>query len=247
MIPPVIIDISDIIQANQLPQEEIDSLTSYVLDRIADEYMMRWNDIVNNNLHSTRSEYKKAMFVEYPDEKSVIIGLTPRQSKMALMIEDGADSFDQKEGFKKSPKAKNPGTNKWYLTIPFRWATAEAVAESSIFSGQMPKPIQQLVKVATKPITESDLPLSFQGKGSNPTSGYVHKYNVFHGLRRQDASSTTRENRGQYMTFRRVSENSDPGAFIHPGFKRHGFMEQALNEMQLDDVIDMSFKEFFNT
>lgn len=246
MIPPIIIDISDVVQANILTQEEAISLKNFVLDRITDEYMMRWNDIVNQNLHGTRSEYKKAMFVEYPDENSVVIGLTPRESQLALMIEDGSPSFDEKIGFKNSDKAKNKGTHKWYLTIPFRWATSEAVAESSVFANQMPKPIQQLVKVSTRPIVENDLPAEFKGLGSNPTSGYVHKYNVFHGLKRIDASSTTKEKRGQYMSFRRVSENSDPDAFIHPGFKAKRFMEQALNDINLDELVDISMKQFFN-
>lgn len=246
MFPPIIIDISDVVESNQLAQEQAEDLKRYVLDRITDEYMMKWNDLVNKGLHGTRQEYQKAMFVEYPDENSVIIGLTPRESKLALMIEDGWPSFDEKIGFKNSDKAKNKGTDKWYLTIPFRWATSEAVAESSVFSNQMPKPIQQLVKVATKPITEADIPVEFRGKGSNPTSGYEHKYNVFHGLKRVEASSTTNEKRGQYMSFRRVSENSDPGAFIHPGFKAKRFMEQALNDMDLSEVVDISMKQFFN-
>lgn len=246
MFPPIIVDISDVVEANMLTQDEANSLRGFVLDRIADEYMMKWNKLVDNGLHGTRSEYKRAMFVEYPDENSVVIGLTPRESQLAMMIEDGAPSFDEKEGFKKSEKAKNKGTDKWYLTIPFRWATSEAVAESAIFSNQMPKPIEQLVKVSTKPITEKDIPAEYRGLGSNPTSGYVHKYNVFHGLKRIDASSTTKEKRGQYMSFRRVSENSDPGAFIHPGFQAKKFMEQALNEMNLERIVDISMKHFFN-
>lgn len=246
MIPPITIDISDIIQANQLAQDEIDSLRRFILDRITDEYMMKWNDLINNNLHQTRSEYKKAMFVEYPDDNSVVIGLTPRESQLAMMIEDGYPSFDEKIGFKNSDKAKNKGTDKWYLTIPFRWATSEAVAESAIFSNKLPKPIQQLVKVATKPITEGDIPVEFRGKGSNPTSGYVHKYNVFHGLKRIESGSTEREKRGQYMSFRRVSNNSDPKSFIHPGFTPKRFMEQALNDMDLSNVVDISLKMFLN-
>lgn len=247
MFPPIIIDISDVVESNHLVQEQAEDLKRYVLDRITDEYMMRWNELVDNNLHGTRKEYQKAMFVEQPADGGVIIGLTPRESKMALMIEDGAPPFDEKEGFKRSSKAKNPGTNKWYLTVPFRWATSEAVAESAAFSNKMPDPIQKLVKVATKPLVESDLPQEYRGLGQNKTSGYVHKFNVYSGLRRKEVSSTVNETRGQYMTFRRVSENTDPAAFIHPGFSAKRFMEQALDSMELDKVVDISMKEFFNT
>ena len=86
------IDISDILIEFQNLASRSGELKEAILDRITDDFMHRWEGNVNNELHQTRSEYKKAMFVERPEEGIAIIGLTPRESQLALMIEDGASS-----------------------------------------------------------------------------------------------------------------------------------------------------------
>jgi hypothetical protein len=241
---PVSIDISETIEEFVLNEDEVKSLSNYILDSVVTEYVRNWESQIDQSLHSTRNEYKRGIFSETSDD-SVIIGLTPRQSPMAMMIEDGASPFDEKEGFKNSNKKKQ-GKNGWYLTVPFRWATSEAIGEASIFSNKMPKPIEKIVKVSSKPLTMEDIPGQFKKMGKNITSGYDHKFNIYEGLHRQEIGSGT-EKRGGYFSFRRVSENSDPGAWIHPGFEAYRLMDKALEDSDIGTVVDRAIDEFLKS
>ena len=247
---PISIDISDTVDEFILTPQEVQDLSKYVLDRVATEIMMRWEIEIDDSLKSTRQEYRKGMFTEAPDANSIILGLSPRQSPLAMMIEDGSAPFDEKEGFSRSDKRK-PSYRKgkptgWYLTIPFRFATAEAIGESTSFSDKMPKPIQDLVKKTEGPLKMSDLhtlPGKFSGLGKNVTSGYNHKNNIFEGLHRVEVGSGT-EKRGAYMNFRRVSDLSDPDAWMHPGFTALHLMEKAVEVADISNVVDNAVDEF---
>jgi len=246
MIAPIYIDLSETIDEFSLSKNEVDSLSKYVLSRVVEDFKSEWERLIGENLHQTKGEYMKAIFEEYPDDHSVILGLTPRESRLALMIEDGSSSFDMKEGFKSSDKAKNKGTNRWYLTIPFRMATSEAVAESAIFSQKMPKQIEKVVKKLDKPMGLADIPKEFRGLGSNPTTKYEHKFNIYEGLQRKDISSTNKEKRGGYFTFRRVSENSDADSWVHKGFEAKKLMDRAMNAIDIGNIVDKATDEFLN-
>ena len=243
MLAPIYIDLSGIIDEFILSPEETKSLSQYVLSNISDEYMRHWENNIDNSLKSTRSEYRQAIFTEQPDDYSMVFGMTPRQSKLAMMLEDGADSFDIKEGLKKSSKKKMKKDGGWYITVPFRHATAEALAESSTFSGQMPQEIEKLVKTVGRPLKLSDLPAGYKEKRISRV-GYQHKSAIYEGLQRQDISSTKNENRGGYFTFRRVSDKSEANSWIHPGFEPLKLMEKSLNELPVERIVDKSIDEF---
>lgn len=245
MLPPIIIDISDTVNAFYLSPEETASMSRYVTSRLADEYVRKWEHKIDNTLHQTRGEYKRAIFSEQIDDFNIAVGLTPRDSRLALMLEDGASEFDQKEGFKKSNKVKYTKEGKWYLTIPFRWATSQAIAESSTFSNKMPKPIEKLVKAQTTPLRFDQLPNRFKPLKSNQTSGYNHKFNIYEGIQRRQIGSGT-ENRGGYFSFRRVSEATDETAWIHPGFTALKLMEQTASDVDWFGVADIAIQEFLN-
>lgn len=247
---PINIDISETVNEFVLSEDEVKSLSAYLLDRVATEFTMRWEEQIDQNLKSTRGEYKKGIFQEQnTDDGSITIGLTPRQSPMALKIEDGSDPYDMKEGFansdKRKPSYRKNGTTGWYLTIPFRFATAEAIGESSVFSGNLPKPIQNIVKVAVEPLKFSQIPTQFQAMGQNMISGYKHKFNIYEGLQRVETGSGT-EKRGAYMNFRRVSDLSDAAAWIHPGFEAKRLMEAAIQQTDFPAVVDDAINEFLN-
>lgn len=245
MLPPIYIDISEVAEEFLMSDEEIQSLSRFILANVADKYVREWEKLVDDNLHSTRDEYKKGIFQEQPDDTSIVIGLTPRQSPMALMLEDGASSFDEKEGFAKSDKKRTKQDGGWYLTIPFRFATAEALGESAIFSNKMPKPIEKLVKTMKSPLKFEDLPPGFNKIGQNKTSEYKHKFNIYEGLQRIESGSG-QEKRGVYMTFRRVSDKSDPDSWIHPGFQALRLMEQASDKVDIGQLVDFSVDQFLS-
>lgn len=245
---PISIDISDTVEEFYLSKEETDSLRRYVLDRVMTDFTEKWQDEIKNNLHSTRQEYVKGIFQENTDDFNSVIGLTPRQSRLALMIEDGASEFDEKAGFEASSKKKMGKNGNWYITVPFRLATSGALGESEIFAGKMPKPIEQLAKKLApgESIKLDNIPKELQGLGKNDTSGYNHKFNIYEGLQRVESGSGANEKRGQYMSFRRVSENSDPASWIHPGFEARGLMDKALESTDVGNVVDEAIDEFLS-
>ena len=83
-------DISGIVNKFSLSKEDVRSLSNLILDRLVDEYMFNWENIVDSTLDSTRDEYKKGMYSDRPDDMNAFIGLTSTQSKLAMMIEAGA-------------------------------------------------------------------------------------------------------------------------------------------------------------
>lgn len=244
MLPPVIIDLSGVVNEFILDENETKSLSRYVLSNISDEYMRVWERNINNSLHSTRSRYREAIFTEQPDDYSMVFGMTPTKSKLAMMLEDGASQWDIKSGFENSSKkhTKKDGSG-WYLTVPFRWATSEAVAESMTFVNKMPKDIEKLVKTTGRPLKLSDLPSQYRDVRTSSV-GYRHRASIYEGLQRRDISSTEKENRGGYFTFRRVSDKSEANSWIHPGFEPLKLMEKSLSELRLDYIVDESIDKF---
>lgn len=246
---PFNLDISNTIEEFSLSKEESDSLSKYIIAEVSREYMASWEDMVLSELHQTKEAYLMGMRMEYVDDgKAAIFVLDGKgKSKVALMIEEGAQSYDLKEGFSRSSKKTNKEDGGWYLTIPFRVATSEAIAESEIFSDKMPKPIEDLVKKqAINPLTnktrgllENKIPSEFQNKGKN-ILGYEHKNTKYAGLQRiQD-----NQGRGNYIKFRRVSDESDEQSWIHPGFEPSNFMERAWDKVLQNETFSKAIDNF---
>ncbi len=246
------IDISSTVSEFSLQKSEVDSLSNYLLDRVVDEYFSKWQDIVNNNLNSTREEYTRGMYSDRPDSYTAIIGLTARSSKLAMMIETGADSFDEKQGFANSPKKKIKKDGQgWYLTIPFRHGTSEAVMSAVI--PESSTTILDFMKTGAT-VGSEQLPEPFNQIGANQlrlNTGsiltYKHKSPIHEGMHRRDISSTESEKRGGYFTFRRVSDNSDPEAFFHPGFTARNFMDEALNSADLGAAVSNAVQDWLDS
>lgn len=260
MIAPIIIDLSGTIDQFFLSENEVKDLSRYVLDNMAAEYEQNWNKLINSELHQTKKEYILATFTQRIDDYNMVFGMTPRQSKLGMMIEEGCSGFDIKEGFSKSSKrVVKLSTNKdgslkrdkdgktsqggWYLTIPFRHATSEAVAETATLGIPMPKPIQNLVKVSSKPLRLSQLPSQYQEKRVSSV-GYQHKAAIYEGLHRRDISSTNKEKRGGYYTFRRVSDQSEDNSWMHSGLYARKLMDKAVQGTRFDFIMDRSIDEF---
>lgn len=249
---PVNIDLTEIVDEFTLTAEQTQTLGDSILDRIVEDYMHKWNDIVNGGLKQLRSTYQRAMYVER-SASSVTFGLAPGENGLALAIEEGKAPYDIKEGFRNSPKKKESIGGGWYLTVPFRYATSQAVAESTAFSGRLPEVIEKLVKNnGGKPLSAAQLPNQYaqlgRRKAIQTANGvipeYVHKAPQFQGLVRVEIGSTRNETRGVYMTFRRVSDKSDPNSWIHPGFDARKFMDKALDQTQIPQVVDMVLDNF---
>ena len=245
---PISIDISDILLAySNVGSEE---LGGAILDSMVEAYMFEWENQVNKNLKSTRQQYKAAMDVEFVSgSNTAIISLRPTESGLPMMLEEGASQFDIKDGMAKSDKRVIKDGGGWYITIPFRFATTEALGESNIFSGKLPAPIYEKAKnLATGDrLSITDLPDGYNKLLSNKQTGVEHKSPIYAGLMRQDVSSTEKENRGGYISFRRISDKSDEGSWQHPGFAPMRLMNAALQEASLDVVAGNAIDEFLKS
>lgn len=250
---PIHIDLTEVIEEFALTGDQAKQLGTEIIDRVVSEYATKWENLVNKGLKKTRSLYKRAMYVQRESDTSVVFGLKPGDNGLALAIEDGKPPFDEKTGFAASAKRKIKVGGGWYLTIPFRYASAGALAESTLFSGVLPKEVYEAAKnAAGRPLKTSQLPSQYQQLGKRKEiqtaegviPEYVHKAPKFQGLVRIEVGATQEEKRGGYFTFRRVSDKSEPLSWIHPGFEARKFMDKALDESQVEKVADMAIDEF---
>lgn len=252
MILPINIDLQEVIEEFSLNENQSFFLGSTIIDRIVEEYTLRWEELVDRNLHQSRGEYKRAMFIDRSSPLDVTFGLSERESKLALMVEEGASAFDEKIGFEKSNKTKVKKNGGWYLTIPFRHATPNAVAESGIFNSILPKDVYNIAAQNTKPLKRTQLPDNQQLPGRRKEINlpglvvpeYIHKTAKYEGLVKVNIASTDREKRSGYFTFRRVSDVSDPNSWWNGGLVPQKLMNKALEVAQIDKVADIAIDKF---
>lgn len=251
---PINLDLTDVIREFSLSKEQSNELGKRIIDSITYEYMYNWENLVKDKLKKTRNDYKRAMYLDRVSDTEVIFGLSNNyDNRIPIMVEDGYPPFDMKGGFSNSDK-KKVTENGWYLTIPFRHASSEAVAESSLFSSVLPKEIYDIAKGSKKPLKIGDLPDEYRVKGvrneiiseNKIWPEYSHKSAKYEGLVRLEISSGKESKRGGYFTFRRVSNNSDKNSWIHPGFNALHLMEEAINISRIPEVADSAINNFLN-
>lgn len=251
----VTVELDDLVEEFALTSIQSQILSSNIIDRIITDYTVRWEDLVNKELHKSRSEYKRAMYIDRINSNETVFGLTDRESSLALMIEDGAAPFDEKIGFQKSDKAKKKKNGGWYLTIPFRHATPGAIGESEIFSSILPQDVYSIAKTNNNPLKKQDLPVEQRVLGRRKeirvpgliVPEYVHKSAKYEGLVRINIQSTQKEKRGGYFTFRRASDKSDPNSWWNGGLSPKKLMDRALEKVDVSNIVDMVVDKFLQS
>lgn len=252
MLVPINIDVSEFAASFDIPQDEINQFTSNIISELATEFAMHWSKAASV-LKSSRVEYKNSIYVERIDDFNYIVGLN---GWLPNAIEQGLSGFDQKEGFKSSSKTiwsiakdKKTGFRSWYLTIPFRHAHAGAIGESSAFTNVMPSKVyKEAKKLETgEGLNVMNLSKEYQIKKirskviakSRIFEAYQHKHSIHSGIQRKKDT-----NRGTYVSFRRVSGNSDDDSWIHTGIQARNFAEKAMDTMNIADTVDHLTKKY---
>lgn len=237
----VFIDTQQISEQFNINQDQIDDLVDYTIKEITYRFAQEWENEANRTLKSSRQEYISNINVVddgFAKGSVVLTGWLPNS------IEDGLDSFDIKEGHLNSKNAKVGADGKKYSTVPFAWGTPGALKEN--FSNIMPKEIHGIMKsklfdtpikgggVASKPLSNDEIPKQFREsitkKVKLTNSEYTHKSSLFEGIRKQK-DPVTKQN--SYVSFRRISENSDPSSWIHPGIEAVNLAEKALDNFDI--------------
>ena len=252
MLVPIVINTADILDQFYISRTDLENMYDNIAKGLALSFYYKWEQEVSNTLKSTKMQYLQNMRLVDSGRMEGTVMLDYSKNFLIQKLEEGAAAFDMKPGLMASPKAKVGKGGKRYITIPMRWATPGAVGESELFSSQMPKEIYKVAKGLgggrdipgggreSGPLKRSSIPEQYQSLGPRPAindesgkklfESYTHKNSIYEGIVKKTDGVTAQS---MYMSFRRVSENSDSNAFIHPGFKQGDFMQKAYANFDL--------------
>lgn len=257
IIPPISIDLSDLAKEFSLKEAQADELGAMVVGAITDRIYYNWYSSAARGLHSSRKAYLSNLQIGQITPLKKFIQLT---GKLPNMIEDGVGAYDMKQGMLNSPKAKVGKKGKRYITIPFRHATSDALGEDAAFSNVMPpeiyaiartlRPMRTIVGNTIKrpeSLSFDSIPKRFQIPNTRPAvsnldtkksySAYQHKSPIYEGMIREE-KTYEQATQGQYVTFRRISENSDANSWINRGIMAHNFAKKALQITDVGNITD---------
>lgn len=255
------VNVDEVAEAFNLPEDLSDKLMESVISGLTSRLYYLWQKEAQDNLKQTRAEYIQSLTI---GNNGPFVGYVALTGQLPLMIEKGASPFDMKEGFKNSSKVKYNSQGGWYLTVPFRHATPEASAFSAGFSAPMPKEIYGEAKIlkpkrtgsnfsSGQSLSKSQIPSPFNIPKTRKTivtkskifEEYQHKSSIYEGMIKQ-SKQYNKVSTGTYMTFRRVGENSDENAFIHPGIKAFNLAEKALQNLDVEHETKIARNTFLN-
>ena len=163
------------------------------------------------------------------------------------LIERGIKAYDQKAALLRSSRAKVGKGGSRYITVPFRHGTPGTVTMAS-----MPKHVYDQAKTLGYSRKNNFLTALVTGRryswggrlqetsegqrshiSPHPGKGYTWKTGLFSGMVKMGKT-----NHSQYMTFRRVSTNSDPASWQFPGVKPRPIRE-AVVENTREEILQL--------
>jgi len=199
---------------------------------------VEWVKAARHLLKSTASQY-----VEGIGEPS-IKGFTATIKLSGWLpnaLEEGVKPFDMKPGLLASKKAKRMKKGGKYIRIPFGLKTPGAQGPSPPV---MPGPIYRSAVKLNFGESVRKLPVKYENLGLRTRLSpdlkkwqhYTWKASPFAGVTKvQRFSGMSPDSKSgklaSYKTFRTVSSNSDPGSWIHPGFRDRKILEFAVKEI----------------
>lgn len=235
------------------------------LDNAAAFVQATWQQVVMGNgdvsslreisiNHTLRDTYARSIVIRKRSEFARQVMATAR---IAGDIENGKAPWDMKPMLLNGPKARVSKSGVKYNIIPFRHGIPSANSNSHY--QRMPKEIYKEVKglkVGQK-ISSKNLALRSHVLNMNLQTGqalsepvrYTHKASIHEGMTKvKDNSGKSKGN--MYLTFRRVSENSDPQSWWHPGYRPHNItgavvdyckprIEESLKKAAMMDLVDI--------
>jgi hypothetical protein len=259
---PIFLDLRDVAAEFNLSRGQVEGMLNYSVKEVTAEFARQWDAEARQKLNSTRQLFSQSLVVV---DTGKLKGAVMLLGKFANALEDGEGAYDMKPGFAASPKRhivhRKDGSTGWYITIPFRFATPSALGESSVFTSRMPEQVYAVAKsqptslpigggTRSAGLTVSQLPQGYNQPASRPGVSnvprsqtfdeYTHKTSIFAGIQKVKDSET---GQNRYVSFRRVSDLSDPNAFVHPGILAGKFAEKALNSTNIPYVVDRSIDQ----
>lgn len=248
------IDPSPIVERFSLSQDDINDLMDYTVKEITARFANALEIEANGLLKDARQEYISSIHVVdegFAKGAVILTGWLPNA------IEQGKEAYDMKPDFINGPNAKTTEAGVKYNTIPFSHGTPGSLSENfnggimpdSVYEVAKNKPIRE-GKTTSAGITKDELPKEFREPqikkikvpGSVSFKDYQHKHSIYEGVRKEQ-DRVTKQNR--YTSFRRVSENSDPDSWIHPGFERADVFGKTLENFNVPAEVGKILDKLF--
>jgi hypothetical protein len=203
---------------------------------------------VNDDVYAKSLQTGEAM--SFPAPLYGIVMST--NDEIVKRIEDGYGAFDMKHapnggGLLNGPKTKYDKKGNPYNTIPFRHYTPKSNSPISI-GMKMPTDVYAQAKKLTKTTQNADgsinwgQSLDWDKEQRTSWTGYQHVNDINHNMYRVGYQNHT-----QYVTFRRVSEKSDPKSWWHPGLSGNPVIQSVYDfcmpqvEEMLNKVAEKAF------
>lgn len=217
-----------------------------VLMAVAQEARKEWVRMARSELYSTASSY--IIGIQEPTIRGSTVEIkliSTKENPLPDMIENGCGPFDMKPGLLRSPKAKKSKKGGRYITVPLYMKTSGARGASPpVMPASIYKSAKQLGFGQSLSLSKT-----YEGYGMRTRLSadikrwghYTWKTSPFQGItkvRRYPGLvplGLPRELLASYMTFRRVSNKSDPASWIHPGFRSRRFIERTAEK--INDIL----------
>lgn len=254
MFIPIEINSDDLLSQYSMSKSEVEDVIDFAIKSIAAKFYERWVEEAQLSLHSTRSRYIQNLHLLDEGRLTGTILLDYTKDPLIQMIEEGASAFDMKEGFEKSDKVKHNKSGGWYLTIPFKMGAPNTIGDALGSVTNLPQAVYNVLKKKeTSPITgkseglkNSEIPEQYRAPKtrakieipkSQAFEEYKHKSSIYKGAFKQKDITTGQTS---YGSFRRVGENSDKNAFIHPGMEEANLAQKALDRLDQSMEIELT-------
>lgn len=201
-------------------------------------------ELANVKLHSRRELFVENLFLNQRDPKDWALVL----DRKAAWIEDGTVPRNMRPDFLKSRKAKMSKDGKKYIRIPFNHTKGGALTPAQARLSQTVrdelrnrnmdqtdgKKRSKLVgnfDILNKPISTNRVPIGTGPKGQ--VAQGVTGIPILKGVQvKQKFKAKTGTTSIRAMTFRTVSEGSNPGAWMHPGNEATGILDETAEWAQ---------------
>ncbi len=217
-------------------------------------FATEWENEANRVLKSSREQYVNSIVVV---DEGFAKGAVMLLGDVPNMVEQGVEPFDMKPGMLDGPNAKVGKDGSKYNTVPFSFGIPTSL--KSNFSSIMPqevhsviskKPVDKVTGVS-KPLSDKELPKKLQQPqvkrvklpDSKSFKEYQHKSSIYEGMtKRQDK----RTGQNSYGSFRRVSENSDPNSWLHPGIEEKDISGSVISNFNIQGETSAIFDKWWS-
>ena len=261
---PISIDLSELQAEFNLKQTQVTELGMMLVNQITDRIFYNWQNAAMNGLNSSRKQYINSLNIGQVSPTRKYIQLT---GSWANMLEEGFGAYDMKPGMLASPKAKVTKKGVKYIVIPFRWGTPGSIGESEVFANVMPRDIYAVARQLRPTITNAQgvktqkggslkmnqIPADYRVPQTRPAFSdiktqttypeYVHQGPISEGMQRNQKTYES-ATQGSYVTFRRVSDNSNPNSWIHRGVAAKNFADAAVRNTDVGMITDRTIDAY---